>query len=331
MVKSVTIVIPVYNEEKNIADCLKTIINQDYPRDKFNVLIAEGGSKDRSVEIIKKIIEKHSFIKLVVKPELSNEETRKPFAVKNYAKGEIIAFIDADNRLPDDKNWLKRMVAPFDDPQISFSDTASFSVRSSDDFITRYNALIGGDDPIASYMKANDRMCYFTGLMIGKSEKIEDKGDYFKVSLKRGEVPAIGSNGFFFRRTLFDKVNNYPLNHTVFTNELVDIGYNKLAKVKTSIVHKQDGSVKSFFKKKLRRIKRRHDGEIKFYANYGMKKSQVIILGLYIATIIMPIFDSIKGFFRKPDSAWLFHPVACLGLLFLYGFYYLKGIDVELK
>ncbi|MEK6919148.1 MAG: glycosyltransferase family 2 protein [Nanoarchaeota archaeon] len=322
--KSVTIVLPTYNNESTLNECLKSIANQDYPKKLFQVIIADGGSTDSTIKIIKK----YPQFKLIKNPGRI-EEKAKPLAITKYAKGEIIGFIDADNFLPSDKGWLKKMVTPFNDKKISFSDTLYFEVRKGDDIITRYNALIGGDDPIASYLGANDRMCYFNGKIVGNKKSIADKGDYYEVVYKKGFVPAGGSNGFFFRKELFYKVKNNPLNHTVFLRDLVNLGYDHIAKVKQGIVHKQDGSLKTFFRKKLRRVKRRSNMEIGRYSTYGVSKSKMLLLGLYIITIILPIKDSTAGFFRKPDLAWILHPFISLALLFVYGFYFLRGIELE--
>ena len=50
--KHVSIVIPVYNEEKVIIDCLQTLLDCDYPKDKLEFLIADGQSTDDTVEVI---------------------------------------------------------------------------------------------------------------------------------------------------------------------------------------------------------------------------------------------------------------------------------------
>src|SRR5690349_4814573 len=52
---SVSVVIPVRNEENFIARCLSAVLSQDYPPDKIEVLIADGMSEDRTVEIIQKL------------------------------------------------------------------------------------------------------------------------------------------------------------------------------------------------------------------------------------------------------------------------------------
>jgi len=89
----VSIVIPCRNEEKFIRKCLNSIIEQDYPKENFEVLVVDGSSEDRSKEIVKSFSEKYSFIKL-----LENPQRYTPFGlnigIKN-SKGKIIIRMDA--------------------------------------------------------------------------------------------------------------------------------------------------------------------------------------------------------------------------------------------
>ena len=89
----VSIIIPCRNEEKFIKRCLDSVLGQDYPKDKLEVLVIDGMSEDRTREIIKEYSEKYPFIKL-----LENPNKFTPFAlnigIKN-AQGEVILRMDA--------------------------------------------------------------------------------------------------------------------------------------------------------------------------------------------------------------------------------------------
>ncbi len=89
----VTIIIPCWNEEKFIQKCLESIINQNYPKDKMEILVVDGMSEDKTREIIVDYSKRFSFIKLV-----DNPKKFTPFAlnigIKNSG-GEIIIRMDA--------------------------------------------------------------------------------------------------------------------------------------------------------------------------------------------------------------------------------------------
>jgi len=51
--KVVTIIIPCWNEEKYIGQCLESIIASDYPKEMLEVLVVDGMSNDKTQEIVK--------------------------------------------------------------------------------------------------------------------------------------------------------------------------------------------------------------------------------------------------------------------------------------
>ena len=89
----VSVIIPCFNEEKFIAKCLDSLLSQDFPKEEMEILIIDGGSEDKTKEIVDKYIEKYPFIKL-----FSNVNRYTPFAfnigIKN-SKGGIIIFLGA--------------------------------------------------------------------------------------------------------------------------------------------------------------------------------------------------------------------------------------------
>lgn len=99
-----TVIVPVRNEEKFIKKFLKSIIFQNYPKDKVEILIVDGLSEDRTREIIKKNIKKYPFVKL-----LTNFKKITPsglnLAIKK-AKGKYILRADAHAIYP--KNYFSK-------------------------------------------------------------------------------------------------------------------------------------------------------------------------------------------------------------------------------
>ena len=63
----VSIVIPIYNNQKYIRDCVKSILNQDYKDlKKIQVILVDDGSEDNSLEICKKLQEEIKEFKIEV-------------------------------------------------------------------------------------------------------------------------------------------------------------------------------------------------------------------------------------------------------------------------
>ena len=95
----VSIIIPTYNEEKNIEECLDTLMNQDHTN--YEIIVVDGGSTDRTVEIIKKYP-----VKLIIDKNGNIPHSRN-IGWKN-SKGNFVAYIDGDCEA--DKCWLKKLV-----------------------------------------------------------------------------------------------------------------------------------------------------------------------------------------------------------------------------
>lgn len=52
--KKISIIFPVYNEEKLIGECLDALISQDYPKTRYEIVVVNDGSMDNTLKAIKK-------------------------------------------------------------------------------------------------------------------------------------------------------------------------------------------------------------------------------------------------------------------------------------
>lgn len=109
----VTVLIPAYNEENSIARTIKSILKSDYPRNKFEVIVINDGSKDKTYEIAKKY--KSKIVKVFTKKNGGKGSALNLGISK--AKGEIIFTMDADTFV--ESYSLKNMVHYFANPKIT--------------------------------------------------------------------------------------------------------------------------------------------------------------------------------------------------------------------
>ena len=113
----VSFVLATYQGGKTIKKCLESIFSQNYPKNLIEVLVIDGGSKDKTLDMAKnypvKIFhnqKKHSEGKGMGKAQGFNK-----------AKSDYVIFIDQDNVLLS-KNWLNNILKPlFDDKDICIS------------------------------------------------------------------------------------------------------------------------------------------------------------------------------------------------------------------
>lgn len=314
---SISIVIPVYNSEKFLPLCLSSIEKQDYPKNKIEIIVIDGGSKDKTIEIARKF----KVNKILFNP-LRTGEAGKAVGAKT-AKNKIIAFIDSDNILPS-KGWLKKMVKPFEDREIIGTEPLYYTYRVEDGYITRYCALMGMNDPLCLFIGNYDRYCLLTGRWTDLDIKQEDRGDFIKIELSEREIPTIGANGFLIKRELLNKclIGDYLFDIDI-VYELVKQKYNKLAKVKVGIVHIFSDSILTFAKKQRRRIK-----DYACYKKLGLRrypwssfhKGKVLKFASYTLFTLPLLAQATEGYIKKPDKAWFFHVPACWITSVIYGF-----------
>ncbi len=100
----ISIVIITQNEEKNIKDCLDSIMAIDYPKERYEIIIVDSSS-DKTAEIANKYSVK------ILKTSPNNFAFSRNIGI-NEAKGEFVAFTDADCIVP--RDWLKTLVKNFD-------------------------------------------------------------------------------------------------------------------------------------------------------------------------------------------------------------------------
>lgn len=115
MAKLVSIVIPIYNVESFLENCLNSIKNQSYKD--IEVLLVDDGSKDNSREICDEFISIDNRFKYFCQKNLGVSAARNN-GMKN-AQGEYITFIDGDDYI--DKDHIKKMVSNLSKSEIVIS------------------------------------------------------------------------------------------------------------------------------------------------------------------------------------------------------------------
>ncbi len=108
----ITVIIPVYNAEKYIAECLESLINQTYKN--LEIIVINDGSKDNSGTICDQYKEKDSRIQVIHKENGGVSLARN--SGLEIAKGKYIAFVDGDDYL--DKEYFEKMLKILKEKQV---------------------------------------------------------------------------------------------------------------------------------------------------------------------------------------------------------------------
>lgn len=307
---------PVYNEEKKIEVCLKSIREQDYPQNKIEILFVDDDSADKSLEKAKK------FKITYVKNGAHDYDIGKSLGIQK-AKGEYIMFLDADNILTR-KDWIRKIMAPpLEDKTIIGSQPIWFKYNKKDALFDRYSTLFGITDPLTIYLKKRDRL-----MLWEKKWKItpaKDKGDFFIAKFNKQNMPTIGSVGFTIKRNYLLKTNYKPaFSHLDCMQDLLKQRHNKFAMVKLDIIHLHSSSFRDFLGKLKRNLNI-------FIRDFGKRRykweaplSKKILAAIAMATFLIPLYHSIKGFVKIRDFAWFLHPFVCFAVISTYVFTFLK-------
>lgn len=96
----ISIICPIYNEQKYIKGCIDSVLAQDWSSDELELLLVDGGSTDDTIFLVNEYQEEYPFIKL-----LHNPEKVVPYAMNigiEAARGDVIIRIDAHAFYPTD-------------------------------------------------------------------------------------------------------------------------------------------------------------------------------------------------------------------------------------
>jgi cellulose synthase/poly-beta-1,6-N-acetylglucosamine synthase-like glycosyltransferase len=164
---TVSIIVPVKDEEKVVGRLLEAFLNVDYPLGKREIVIVEDGSADKTVEICEKYAKRYPSQIKVIRQSISNG---KPSAL-NYAlkqvKGEIVGVFDADS-VPEPDVLLKA-TEYFEEPMIAAVQGRPCSINTDENMLSkfisyeeavRYETYLRGKDVLNLFVPLTGS-CYF--------------------------------------------------------------------------------------------------------------------------------------------------------------------------
>ena len=108
---TVSIIVPIRNEAHFIAATLRSLLEQDFPRDEFEVLVADGGSTDETVSIVRGLQGEFPNLRLFFNPSRISSAARN-LAIRHMA-GRYAVIVDGHCHIPD-RQYLRNVVDAFE-------------------------------------------------------------------------------------------------------------------------------------------------------------------------------------------------------------------------
>ncbi|KPL17962.1 MAG: glycosyl transferase family 2 [candidate division Zixibacteria bacterium SM23_81] len=132
---TISVLVPMHNEEKVARQSLEAILHCDYPREKMEIIPIEDHSTDGTEEILREFAAKHELIQPLYRQD---GKRGKPAALNEalkVARGEIILVFDADN-LPT-SGALRDLAISFKDPEVGAVMGRVIPINTRSNLLTR--------------------------------------------------------------------------------------------------------------------------------------------------------------------------------------------------
>lgn len=297
-----SISLPIFNSAGYLEGCLKTIYAQDYSKELIEVLAADGGSTDGTLDIARKY-----NARIFDNPRRLGEYGMQ-IAVRN-ATGDLLIMFAADNGLVGN-DWLKKVAAIFaKHPDLSCL-WGKMIAAKDDPSIMKYYELIQSE-PLAQFLNRN------LGFYLKRAET-EESGDLkyriFNVDPKR--PLCWGANGIVYRlsavKDLFSG-EKYIGDNEIF-QYMLEKGHNLVAySSDLNIYHHTVNSVRHWVGKWKRNytqifLKTRRQRRIDWFY-YGHFRLKMFFWLLYSLIPVFSILHSVYLMLKDKNIYWLYHPL----------------------
>ncbi|MFA4870846.1 MAG: glycosyltransferase family 2 protein [Pedobacter sp.] len=222
MIKTISVVVLTKNSKRHLIECIESILKQDY---KFDVIVIDASSNDGTTDILYEY-KNGTEIPFTIEnvPEFVTIGKARSIGLEK-ATGNIIAWIDSDVELPDEK-WLGNMVKEFDDMGVGGVVTLA-KCRDSDPAILK---------------KIHGRFEY--------SNRIIDINNYF----------VVGTGSTLIRKDLINKVGGFrdvwSMEDVAVTRSIMELGYKFVYRSDQKVYHYYVDSYWGYLRKRERAFRK---------------------------------------------------------------------------
>lgn len=246
----VTIAMPSYNEEHYIEECLRSILRQDYPADKMEILVADGGSQDKTREIVNRLSQEDGRIRLIDNSEHRIQSYGMNLCIKE-SKGEFILVTDVHAEYAN--NYVSALVNTF---------------------------LRTGADAAGGAQRAKAHTWFQKALCAALTSPFGVGGAAYRDPNKEGWVDTVFPGSF--RRTILEKVGLYDVK--AVTNEDAEL-FQRILEAGGKVYLSKDVVVHYYPRKSFRLLAKQY-----FKYGDGRARTLLLHKGLPVLRPMLPFF-----------------------------------------
>jgi Glycosyl transferase family 2 len=335
--RQVSFILPTLNVEALLDNCLASIARQTYPRDRYEIILADAHSTDRTREIAQK------YGARVLDDDGNNMEEGKRLALQ-HATGQFIVFVDADNEITQPDYIELAVNALAANPQALGVESYYLPSPKMSSFCAYLTHLLHISDPMAWLMSAKPRL-------------VAREGEIERWTLPGGSLAyPLGANGFVFRRADLESVQtgeHFQDTHAAL--HLMRAGKREWLRIRGRGVHHYYVQTLWGFVQKRRRAtvhflrvqeesfpsnsrmetsnrpltgpadtlspaqsggegRGEEAAKVREKTNWMKEKPAVPLwlAGIYCVTLLGPLWHALRGWVRDGDARWLWHLPACI-------------------
>ncbi len=324
----ISIAIATYNSKRTLEKTLDSIVGQDYPRNKIEILAIDGGSKDNTLQIARKY-----KCKIIPNPRTELIYAKHIGYLK--AAGKYLIFLDHDEILENPQSLKIKLAAMTKDPRVRSALPSGYKTPEGFSDINYYTNEFG--DPFTFFIYRESKSYQFLlGELSKKYPKVaEDENcalfDFHQV--KQLPLIELWAGGCMvdieYARANFPQVKKDPslVAHLFY---LLNSKKALLAVTKNDpTVHNSSEKLAKFLKKLDYRIKinmRSLDmGKEGFLGRENFQASSVrmkkYLFVPYSLSVILPAIDALYLFITRKKFIYLVHLPLCIYITYRLGYY----------
>lgn len=314
---TISVIIPVYNEENNLNRLFKSLKGQKYPKDKIEYIIVDDNSNDNTFLMSKK------FGAKVYQVNTHDIERNKGIGLSK-AKNNYVYFLDADMEIKDNRFFEKLAIPFLENKDLVGSFTREFSMDSKSKKVTNSLLRFISYDPLQ-----RDPLYEFISTSINQTI-VKKKNTYNLCKFIPSHIPPVGRILYKRSALMSTEIKN---NKSFIDMESVEIMTRKydgyFAYVPNARMrHYHANSLSGLIKKRLRNLNNDYlpNLENKYFLWFDPKnKKDIIKIFFWVIYANLFIPELIRGIFKSiyyKDITFMWHPVVSITTTdaIIYGF-----------